>query len=66
MKIFQVYVIDFGLSKKYRDNRTRQHIPFRDDKSLTGTARYASINAHRGYEQGYTFADMSGLIHFTT
>lgn len=48
----KVFVIDFGLSKKYRDNRTRQHIPFRDDKSLTGTARYASVNAHRGYEQG--------------
>jgi len=50
-KATTLYFIDFGLSKKYRHHKTHQHIPYRDNKNLTGTARYASINNHLGIEQ---------------
>lgn len=46
-----VHIIDLGLAKKYRDARANLHIPFKDNKSLTGTARYASLNTHLGLEQ---------------
>ena len=42
-------IIDFGLAKRYRDTKSKQHIPYRDHKNLTGTARYASINTHLGF-----------------
>jgi serine/threonine protein kinase len=46
-----IYALDFGLSKKFRSSRTHQHIKFNINKKLTGTARYASINALKGCEQ---------------
>ena len=46
-----LYIIDFGLAKKFRSSRTLKQFPLIKRHSLTGTARYASINALQGYEQ---------------
>ena len=46
-----LYILDFGLSKKYWSSSHQSHIPFITGKKLTGTARYASVNALSGYEQ---------------
>lgn len=47
----QVFAIDFGLAKKYRSSTSGLHIPYREGKSLIGTARYASVTTHLGIEQ---------------
>ena len=54
-------MIDFGLAKKYK-TKEGQHIPYKDNKNLTGTARYASINTHLGIQQGRR-DDIQGLIY---
>ena len=46
-----LYLLDFGLAKKYSSSVTLKQYPLINKKKLTGTARYASINALRGYEQ---------------
>ena len=45
-----IYLIDFGLSKKYKDSKG-EHIPYKEGKSILGTIRYVSIYTHFGIEQ---------------
>ena len=46
-----IYLIDFGLAKKYMSSRTGKHVKFTINKKWSGTSRFASANSLRGVVQ---------------
>ena len=61
-KVNIVYAIDFGLSKRYIDPKTGNHLEHRKTKILTGTTRYCSVNAHKKFQQSRK-DDLIGIGH---
>ncbi|KAG8731274.1 serine/threonine protein kinase [Ceratobasidium sp. 414] len=61
----QVNVVDFGLAK-YRDLKAHLHIPYRENKNLTGTARYTPINTHLENKRAATTPDVPELLSDST
>lgn len=61
---YHMVLIDFGLSEKHIDPVTNQPFPFKDHLNFSGTRKYASIGAHKGFEQGRRDDLMSWFYSF--
>lgn len=47
-KSSELFMIDFGLAKSYKDQKTGLFVPYKENVSIVGTIRYASLNSHLG------------------
>ena len=45
-----IYIVDFGLCKRYRSSKTGKHIPLRQTGKFSGTMEYASSYVLKGNE----------------
>lgn len=43
-----VYLIDFGIAKKFRDQETSKHMEYKENKVFIGSLKFLSINGHLG------------------
>lgn len=55
-----IFIIDYGLAKRYRDPKSGQHITFKKFKGTYGTLRFSSLRASLGHEQSRR-DDLEGL-----
>lgn len=63
----RIYLVDFGVTKKYRDYHSRTHVTVEQARYIVGSASYISLNAHKGIEHtrrddleslGYSLVEM--------
>ena len=47
---YVIYIVDFGLCKKYKSSKTGKHIRLRNTKKFNGTIKYSSVNIIKGIE----------------
>jgi len=59
-----VYIVDFGIARRYRNPQNGAHMPFLDGKLVVGTIHYVSLNTHLGIGTSFTFAKYSKLSEF--
>mmetsp|Transcript_48067 Transcript_48067/g.112339 ORF Transcript_48067/g.112339 Transcript_48067/m.112339 type:complete len:400 (-) Transcript_48067:91-1290(-) len=46
----QIFMVDFGLSKRYWYSKQGRHVTLRKHVGFVGTVRYCSLRSHQGYE----------------